>query len=175
MKFIEDGFIEISKLKYNFGNPRKTKRLKEEIEELKKSIERYGSWRSIGIDEENNVIFGNKLSMALKELDIKQTPAKKLIGYTQAELKAINIKDNEHVGEFDIELLNEWQKEIMIEIPDFVSIDDEEFNEIKTENLNYYKAIYFFIECKSIEEFNLIQNELESIKNKGISIEQSSN
>jgi hypothetical protein len=79
-KKIEDTFIKLSELKYELGNPRKTNKVKEEIEKLKKSILQFGTWRSIGIDENNNVIFGNKLSMALKELDIQQTSAKRLIG-----------------------------------------------------------------------------------------------
>jgi len=132
-KRIEDITTQISDLKYSFGNPRKTNKIKQEIESLKKSIKQFGTWRSIGIDENNNVIFGNKLSMALKELGIQQTSAKRLIGYTNAELKAINIKDNEHVGEWDFDLKFEWEKEIRIEMP---SID---FNIVGIQNRDKYK------------------------------------
>jgi len=175
IKKIEDVVIEIKDLRYDFGNPRKTNRAKQEIEELKNSIEQFGSWRSIGIDENNNVIFGNKLSIALKELGIKQTSAKRLIGYSQSELKAINIKDNKHVGEFDNLLLNKWIEEIKIDIPNLDLIIQENIKPIKTENFQYYKSIYFFIECKDIDQYDQIKEELASIKQKGILIEQSAN
>lgn len=122
MKKIEDTFIKLSELK----------------EELKKSIEQFGTWRSIGIDENNNVIFGNKLSMALKELGIKQTSAKRLIGYSEVELKAINIKDNEHVGEWDFDLKIKWENEIKLEMPEMdfqinENIKEKEVSELQTD------------------------------------------
>jgi hypothetical protein len=73
--------------------------------------------------------------------------------------------------------LQDWNEEIKMEIPEFdLSIDfNFDKNPIKKVNTNYYKSIYYFIECKDIEEFDKIKNDLESIKNKGVLIEQSAN
>ncbi len=160
MKKIVDCNIKIADLKYEFGNPRKTNKIKQEIESLKESIQTFGVWRDIGIDENNNVIFGNKLSLALKELNIEKTNAKRLIGYSIEELKAINIKDNEHVGEWDFNLLNDWLKEL----DDFnFNVKFEDKIKTKEKNIKPYNNIYVFLTIP-VNKIHLCNELLNKIK-----------
>ena len=81
MKKIIDCEVLIDDLNYDFGNPRKIS--KENLAKLKKSVEQFGVLRSIGIDEDNNVIFGNQLSQAMRQLGIGiPIKAKRLVGYS---------------------------------------------------------------------------------------------
>jgi hypothetical protein len=108
-KKIEIIHLRPSELKHNFGNPRKI--TKQKIEELKKSLEQYGDHDVIKIDEDNNIISGNQRVKAMIDLNI-DTPilCKKLIGYSEKELKKINIESNRHAGEWDYDKLDEWEK-----------------------------------------------------------------
>lgn len=40
---------------------------------------------------------------------------KHLIGYTQEEFRAINIKDNVHAGEWDIDILADWTADLNVD------------------------------------------------------------
>ena len=111
MKKIETLHLKPSELKHDFGNPRKCS--KEKIEELKKSLEQFGDHDIIKINEKNEIISGHQRIKAMIDLNI-DTPilCKKLIGYTKKELKKINIDSNEHVGEWDYDLLSDWKDDI---------------------------------------------------------------
>ena len=54
MKEIRVETIKVSELKKNFGNPRKIKKVKKD--ELERSLEEYGDFGLILIDENNNII-----------------------------------------------------------------------------------------------------------------------
>ena len=117
MKKIEIVYRKPNEIKSDFGNPRTIS--KKELTSLKKSIETLGDFGVIVIDELNNVISGNQRVKAMNELGINIPIAcKQLTGYTDAEKKAINIRANKSSGEFDEELLNEWLKDISIELED---------------------------------------------------------
>ena len=104
-------YLKPSELKHSFGNPRKI--TPEGIERLKKSIERLGDHDIIKIDEGYNIISGNQRVRAFVEMGIDLPIAcKKLIGYTEQELKKINLQSNEHEGDWDWELKSKWDEEI---------------------------------------------------------------
>lgn len=117
MKKIEVCHLKIDDLKNDFGNPRKI--TKEKLNELKNSIEKLDDFGVIVIDEYNNIISGNQRVEAMKQLKIK-TPVlcKRLVGYSEAEKKAINVKANMSSGEFDNDILIDWIEDIKIEIED---------------------------------------------------------
>ena len=81
-------------LKTGFGNPRKIS--KKKLEELTASFEKLGDFGVFLIDEENNVIGGNQRLKVVLHLygPNKELDCKRLIGYTEAELRSINIRDN---------------------------------------------------------------------------------
>ena len=92
-KRIEVVEMRVGDIKTGFGNPRKIGKKKRE--ELKRSLEQFGDFGLFLIDEHDNVIAGNMRHSVLKEQDPDiVVTCKRLIGYTEAELRAINIKDN---------------------------------------------------------------------------------
>lgn len=95
-------------IKTGFGNPRKIS--KKKMEELEFSMETYGDFGIYLLDEQDNVIAGNqRLKVVLKKFGPDtQLDCKRLIGYTKAELRAINIKDNTHAGDWDLDMLADW-------------------------------------------------------------------
>ena len=107
--------MRVGDIQNGFGNPRKiTKQKKEELEH---SLEDFGDFGLILIDEHNNVIAGNQRISILKAKDPdKKVLCKKLIGYTKAELRAINIKDNTHAGDWDLDQLADWTADLNIDL-----------------------------------------------------------
>lgn len=77
----------------------------------------FGDFGIFLIDENDNVIAGNQRSIILtkKDPDI-MVDCKRLIGYTDAELRAINIKDNTHAGEWDLDLLADWTADLTVDL-----------------------------------------------------------
>lgn len=103
-KRIEVVTLKAKAIKTGFGNPRKIG--KKKWQELEASMDAYGDFGIFLIDEENNVIAGNqRLSVIMKKNPEQELLCKRLIGYSEAELRAINIKDNTHSGEWDLDLL----------------------------------------------------------------------
>lgn len=107
--------MRVGDLKHGFGNPRKI--TKKKAEELERSLEMFGDFGIFLIDENDNVIAGNQRSIILtkKDPDI-MVDCKRLIGYTDAELRAINIKDNTHAGEWDLDLLADWTADLTVDL-----------------------------------------------------------
>ena len=96
----------VQKIKNGFGNPRKIR--KKKAEELQQSLDTLGDFGLILLDENDNVIAGNQRVELMKRNNPEATVlVKKLHGYTESELRAINIKDNTHAGEWDMNLLSE--------------------------------------------------------------------
>lgn len=187
-KKIEVLHLKPSELNTTFQNPRKI--TNEAMEKLKSSIEKYGDHDCIKIDEAHNIISGNQRVKAMIELGI-DTPilCKKLIGYSEKELKAINIKSNEHYGEWDYDLLSEWQNDIkdldleinvpIIEFDDLgvTGFQDRQFTNKKVP-LQIGKLFYlveseilermFFINIKKItnEHKIIIQKKIEELEDE---------
>lgn len=157
-KKIETVELAVKDLKDGFGNPRKITAKKRQ--ELKESLEQFGDFGLILIDENNNLIAGNQRVSVLKEIDPETVVlCKRLIGYTETELKAINIKDNTHAGEWDMDILAEWNADIMIDL----GLDAEgskkqgepSEREIKEmELIHYEKYDYVLIACRDELSYN---------------------
>lgn len=86
------------------------------IGESIKSFERMMSIRKIIIDEENNILGGNKRYFALKKLGYKEIPdewIERVTDLTEEQKKEFIVKDNAHWGsEWDYELLGEWNVDL---------------------------------------------------------------
>lgn len=92
-KRIETVEMRAGDVKTGFGNPRKITKKKKD--ELRNSIETFGDFGSFIIDENDNIIGGNMRLSVIKEMDPDTIIlCKRLIGYSETELRAINIKDN---------------------------------------------------------------------------------
>jgi len=106
--------MKISELKPLEKNPFKS-RGDAQIQAIAKSIqefERMMTIRKIVIDENNEILGGNKRYYALKKLGYKEIPdawIEKVEGLTDEQKREFIVKDNSHWGsEWDLELLNEW-------------------------------------------------------------------
>lgn len=136
-KRIEVVEMRVGDIKFGFGNPRKIKKKKKE--ELERSIEQYGDFGLFLIDENNNAIGGNQraTTMAAQDPD-RIVLCKRLIGYSEADLRAINIKDNTHAGEWDLDLLADWTADLTTDLG--LDLKELDYNEL-TRNLGIDGAI----------------------------------
>lgn len=148
-KRIEVVELPVKDIKTGFGNPRKITKAKRD--ELQQSLDDFGDFGLILIDEDNNVIAGNqRVSIMRQQDDSKVVLCKRLIGYTESELRAINIKDNTHAGDWDLDVLADWTADITVDLgintkktdPDQRKIDEMEL-------IHYEKYDYVMIVCRT--------------------------
>lgn len=154
MKRIEVCEMRVSELKTDFGNPRKISKKKKE--ELAESLETLGDFGVIKIDEENNIIGGNQRIAILKEIDPDRVVlCKRLIGYTESELRAVNLIDNTHAGEWDDSLLADWTADLNINIG--INVDAKAPEDRKSKDMeliHYEKYDYVIIACRYETDYN---------------------
>lgn len=153
-KRIEIGKMRVGDLKHNFGNPRKIS--KKKVEELERSMDMFGDFGIFLVDENDNVIAGNQRSLILvrRDPDI-QVDIKRLIGYSEAELRSINIMDNTHAGEWDLELLADWTADLNLDLGVDLDNNNPQDREITDmELIRYEKYNYVMIVCKSEIDYN---------------------
>lgn len=154
-KRIETVTMRVGDIKTGFGNPRKIKKAKRE--ELAESLDTFGDFGLILIDEHDNVIAGNQRVSILQERDSEtEVLCKRLIGYTKAELKAINIKDNTHSGEWDLDLLADWTADIQIGLGlDLAKEKSPNERKIRDmEPIRYEQYDYVMIVCRNEIDYN---------------------
>ena len=128
-KRIEYCQMRAGDVKTGFGNPRKISKAK--MEELERSLQENGDFGIFLIDEHDNVIGGNQRLKAILKIWGPDTmlDCKRLIGYSKSQLKAINIKDNTHAGEWDLDALADWQADLHLDlIPEMELIHYEKYN-----------------------------------------------
>ena len=154
-KKIELCQIKAGDIKTGFGNPRKIE--KKRLEELERSFEMFGDFGIYLIDEHDNIIAGNQ---RLKVVLMNYGPdtildCKRLIGYTQEELRAINIKDNVHAGEWDLDLLADWTADLNVDFgisSKDVPIGEREIKDM--ELIRYEKYDYVLLVCRNEVDYN---------------------
>lgn len=137
-------------LKTGFGNPRKIS--KKKLDELADSLEMLGDFGIYLIDEHDNIIGGNQRLKAVLRRFGPDTmlDCKRLIGYTEAELRAINIKDNTHAGEWDLDLLADWTADLNMSFGiDPAAESPQERNIKMMELMKYEKYDYVMIVCRN--------------------------
>ena len=137
-------------LKTGFGNPRKIS--KKKLDELAASLEMLGDFGIYLIDEHDNIIGGNQRLKAVLRRFGPDTmlDCKRLIGYTEAELRAINIKDNTHAGEWDLDLLADWTADLNVSFGiDPAAESPQERNIQMMELMRYEKYDYVMIVCRN--------------------------
>lgn len=155
-------------IKTGFGNPRKITKAKRE--ELKQSMLTHGDFGVYVIDEQNNIICGNQRLSVVMEIDESMMlDCKRLIGYTKSELKAINIRDNVHAGEWDMDMLAEWTADLSMDLGLGEAEQDLDKQKIDDmEPIRFEKYNYVLIACDNEIDYNeLCRNlGLEGVKVK---------
>lgn len=146
----------VGDLKLDFGNPRKIK--KQKREDLEDSLEKYGDFDIIVINEQNQVIGGNQRVTFYQRKDPDMiVTCKLLVGYTVAEQKYVNIKLNSHAGEWVLEELGDWTADLMgsfkldLETPPKPL---EERNIKEMEPIHYEQYDYVLIACRNELDYN---------------------
>lgn len=158
-KRIEVVELPVSALKTEFGNPRKPLKKKAK-EKLKESLENLGDFGVIVIDENNNIISGHQRVSILMDSPDALVLCKRLIGYSESELKAINIKSNTHAGEWDMDKLAEWTADLKIDLSlDLGNLIDKEPKIKDMELIRYEKYDYVMIVCRNeVDYLNLVRS-----------------
>ena len=167
-KKIEVLNLKAGDIKTTFGNPRKIS--KKSREELKKSLENYGDFGIFLVNENMEVIAGNMRLSIIKEQDPETViTVKKLIGYSEAELRAINIKDNTHAGIWDLDLLADWTADLNIDLGLESKTDPNERSIKEMELIHYEKYDYVLIACRNELDYNELTRKL-GIDGKKVSL-----
>lgn len=146
----------VGDLRLDFGNPRKVK--KQKREDLEKSLDDYGDFDIIVINEQDQVIGGNQRVTYFQKKDPDMiVVCKMLVGYSVAEQKYVNIKLNSHAGEWVLEELGDWTADLMgnfkldLETPDKPL---EERNIKEMEPIHYEQYDYVLIACRNELDYN---------------------
>jgi len=156
LKRIETIRLPVCDLRTGFGNPRKIGKKKRE--ELERSLDMFGDFGSFVIDEDNNIIAGNQRASILMERNPEtEVLCKRLIGYSDAEKRAINIKDNTHAGEWDLDLLADWTADLNVSLGiEPKSKNPDEAKNKTMEPIRYEKYDYVIIACRNeVDYLNL--------------------
>lgn len=161
-KRIEVMCLEVGELKHGFGNPRKITAKK--MRELENSLEQLDDFGIFVIDENKNLIGGNQRATVLCKKDPHtKVLCKMLIGYTEAELRAVNIVDNTHAGDWDLDVLSSWTADLNLDIG--INAAKKEIDERTIPDMDpirFERYDYVIIACNNEIDYN------ELIRNLGI-------
>ena len=140
---------------------------KDQIEQIKKSIEEFGMNDPIAIDKDNVIIEGHGRLIACKELNYTEVPIIRLDHLTDEERKAYTLVHNKLTmnSDFDIDILNDELEDIInINMEDFgfdlnFDFDDEEIErEDLSEKTKLKNALE--IQCENEKELEVLYNEM---------------
>lgn len=146
----------VGDLKLDFGNPRKIS--KQKREDLEQSLDTYGDFDIIVINENNQVLGGNQRVKYFQKKDPDlMVDCKMLVGYTVAEQKYVNIKLNSHAGEWVLEELGDWTADLMGSFKLDLQTEKKPIDErtIKDmEPIHYEHYDYVLIACRNELDYN---------------------
>jgi len=149
-------YVPISELKAATYNPRKWS--KEQMGQLKESLRRFGCADPIivnGASNRKNIVIGGHFRIkAAKEIGMDKLPVVYLNIAEEKKEKELNIRLNKNTGEFDLELLSEFDETFLSDI----GFSSEELDDI-------------FEDESDPEQFNL-QQELEKMNIKEVKVKK---
>jgi DNA modification methylase len=140
--------IKISELKPALYNPRKWS--EDAIEQLTESIKRYGLVDPIlvnGAKSRKNIVIGGHFRLKIaKDLKLESVPVVYIDIVDEAKEKELNIRLNKNLGEWDYDLLKDFDESLLTD----VGFDSQELDEI------------YNFDIDTPEQFNL-KEELEKL------------
>lgn len=166
--------MEIVKIKINNLKPYKNnakKHPKEQIEQIKKSIQEFGMNDPIAVwGKDNLIVEGHGRLEALKELGYKEVECIRLDHLTDEERKAYTLAHNKLTinSDFDFEVLdNELNDIFNIDMSDFGFIQDNiDWDNVEDlENDNYEEPQHRMLQCPSCHH---IDRDIHFKKVKGV-------
>lgn len=167
-KKIEVVELKVCELNNQFGNPRKIGN--KGLKNIENSFDRFGDFGVIVIDENNSILSGSQMVYVLKQKDPNaKVLCKRVVGYSKAEKRAINIKNNRHEGEDDLALLAEWTADLNIDLGIDPLKEKKESKGREIELLEpklYEKYDYVLIACRSELDWNNLNEKLQLDKKK---------
>lgn len=151
---------EVGQLKNGFGNPRKITAKK--MKELENSLDTLGDFGVFVIDENDNLIAGSQRAAVLKKRDPHiEVTCKMLVGYTEAELRAVNIMDNTHAGDWDLDVLSAWTADLNLALG--IDAGKKELDERtipEMEPIRFERYDYVLIVCDNEIDYNELVRKL---------------
>lgn len=171
-KRIEVVTLLAKELKHGFGNPRKISKQKKA--ELKASLETSGDFGCFIIDENNDLIGGNQRASIIQEnWPEREVLCKRLVGYSVAEKKAINIRDNTHAGEWDLDLLADWTADLNLTVQlEAIEVEAKPEKIEDMELLPFERYNYVIIACRDEASYEELTSTL-GIKDQKVKIGKS--
>ena len=87
-----------------------------QINELIRSVKQFGQTRAIVIDEDNNILIGNGLYLALVKMGVEDCQCYKITGLTEIQKKKLILTDNKvySLGTDDYAAINDYIQEITV-------------------------------------------------------------
>ena len=86
----------------------------EQINEYKRSLEKFGQTKAIVIDEKNNILIGNGLFIAISQLGWKEADCCRKIGLSENDKKKLMLADNRifDLGSDDLNVFDQLIREL---------------------------------------------------------------
>jgi len=150
-------YVDINQLKPAEYNPRKAN--KKQIDDVKKSIERFGLVDPLIVnssENRKNIVIGGHLRLKVaKEMGYKEVPVVYVNIQDLEKEKELNLRLNKNTGEFDFDLLANFDENFLLD----VGFSNEELTDIfdletQDDNFNFEK------EVEEIEEPNTKMGDL---------------
>ena len=157
MKDLQIVYVDINQLKPAEYNPRKAN--KKQIEDIKKSIEKFGLVDPLIVnnaENRKNIVIGGHLRLKVaKDMGYKEVPVVYVNIPDIEKEKELNLRLNKNTGEFDFDLLANFDEDLLKDVG-FESVDldkifdldletnpkDDEVPEIKKETNIRYGDVY---------------------------------
>jgi len=153
---IEVVWLRPSEIGTGFGNPRKPAD-KKNASDLRESLETFGDFDLLVVDENKDIIAGNqRLRQFIEMGDDEPKLCKQLFGYSRAEKRAINIKANTHAGTWDTDILADWTADLNINLGINEALEKaaDERSIREMELIHYEKYNYVLIACRNELDYN---------------------
>ena len=157
-------YLPIKALKPYEKNTRKHQ--KKDVDNIARSIEKYGMCDAIGIwGEQNIIVEGHGRMLACKQLGMTEVPVVRLDHLTDEQRREYAIAHNAtaELSEWDLDILPDELAELDLSAFDFdfgVSLDEDDTETKEREEIALNESVSVVVECSDDEEAEAIFEKL---------------